>query len=68
MASSSWSDNERELRILDMATSLIELFGDSASRIAELQRSDGDVGHSSGILWHEVSAAIDAMLALADRD
>ena len=60
-------DNERELCILAMATSLIALFGGSASRIAASQRSNADVGHGSGILWYEVSAAIDVELPLVDQ-
>ncbi len=49
---------QRKSRIGDMASSLIEMFGDSALSVADGQAGQRDVGGNSGILWGDVSRAL----------
>jgi hypothetical protein len=52
---------QRDQRIHDMATSLLEMFGSGALSVADSQPGLNDVSGNSGIRWLEVSKALGAL-------
>ena len=51
-------DADRRRRIVAMAGSLIEMFGESALSVAEGQTGDSDVAGDSGIRWRDIAEAL----------
>ncbi len=49
---------DRRRRILAMAESLTDMFGNAALSVAQSQISGSDVAGRSGVLWHDIVDAL----------